>query len=135
MFLGLKQKEFMRTLVFGASLKEVRYSNMAIKMLVEKGYDVVAVGGRNGIAYGIEIQTGYPELKNIHTITMYMGAKRQADHIDYLKGLSPKRVIFNPGAENLEFELKLKEAGIETLHACTLVLLRTRQYVNENSEH
>jgi hypothetical protein len=37
-------------------------------------------------------------------------------------------VIFNPGTENLEFENLLKENGIETEIACTLVLLSINQY-------
>ena len=42
--------------------------------------------------------------------------------------LAPRRVIFNPGTENPKVELQLNEAGIETLRACTLVLLATNQY-------
>jgi hypothetical protein len=42
--------------------------------------------------------------------------------------LKPKRVVFNPGTENLAFESRLKDAGILPLEACTLVLLSTNQY-------
>ncbi len=118
----------MKTLVFGASLKKERYSNMALNMLLDYGHDVVAIGGRAGEVRGVEILTGHPELTDIHTVTMYMGAARQEEHINYLIGLSPKRVIFNPGAENAVFETRLQMEGIETARACTLVLLRTDQY-------
>jgi len=37
-------------------------------------------------------------------------------------------VIFNPGAENPELSTMLKEAGIEPVEACTLVMLNTGQY-------
>jgi predicted CoA-binding protein len=121
----------MKTLVFGASMKEERYSNIAINMLLDYGHEVVAIGGRNGEVKGVEIKTGHPEFADIHTITMYMGAKRQEDHMDYLMGLSPKRVIFNPGAENATFEHMLREKGVEVLRACTLVMLRTGQYEME----
>jgi hypothetical protein len=40
----------------------------------------------------------------------------------------PKRIIFNPGSENEELEKLAKENGIETIEACTLVLLSTNQY-------
>ena len=117
-----------RTLVFGASSKNERYSNKAVKMLVDENQNVVAIGGRSGEVAGVEIVTGHPQLKNIHTITMYMGEVGQADHEEYLLSLSPKRIIFNPGAENRTFALRAREQGIETLEACTLVLLKTGQY-------
>jgi len=118
----------MKTLVFGASLKKERYSNMALNMLLDYDHDVVAIGGRAGEVNGVEILTGHPDIEDIHTITMYMGAARQEDHLDYLIWLRPQRVIFNPGAENAGFEMRLKKLGIETARACTLVLLRTDQY-------
>ncbi|MEN8835195.1 MAG: CoA-binding protein, partial [Polaribacter sp.] len=43
-------------------------------------------------------------------------------------GLKPKRVIFNPGTENLEFIKLLNKNNIESEIACTLVLLSTNQY-------
>ena len=47
---------------------------------------------------------------------------------DYILNLKPKRIIFNPGTENPELEKKAKEANIETLHHCTLVMLATDSY-------
>ena len=40
----------------------------------------------------------------------------------------PQRAIFNPGTENPELEDQLAAAGIEVVHACTLVMLRTGQF-------
>jgi len=37
-------------------------------------------------------------------------------------------VIFNPGAENPDLAERLRKQGVETLEACTLVLLRTGQF-------
>lgn len=116
------------TLVFGASLNDDRYSNKAVKMLVDENQNVAAIGGRVGKVAGVDVLTGHPKLKNIDTITMYMGKTRQVEHEDYLLSLNPKRIIFNPGAENRSFGLKAREQGIETVEACTLVLLRTGQY-------
>jgi hypothetical protein len=42
--------------------------------------------------------------------------------------MRPRRVIFNPGAENPSFEQILKNEGIEVERACTLVLLATKQF-------
>jgi predicted CoA-binding protein len=118
----------MRVLVYGASIKPIRYSNIAMKMLKEYNHEILAIGGKKGEVEGIEIQTGQPELEDIHTITLYVGPARQVDHYDYLLRLSPKRIIFNPGTENLEFERMCTEAGIYAQSACTLVLLRTGQF-------
>jgi predicted CoA-binding protein len=69
-----------------------------------------------------------PDLKEIHTITLYLGPQNQSEWIDYLIGLQPKRIIFNPGTENLDFFSKAKTAGIDVLEACTLVMLTTGQF-------
>ncbi len=116
------------TLVFGASLKVERYSNKALKMLGSYNHEVLAIGGRMGEVEEILILTGHPELSGVDTITMYMGENGQKDHEDYLLSLKPRRIIFNPGAENRSFALKAKEQGIIVDEACTLVLLRTEQY-------
>ena len=42
--------------------------------------------------------------------------------------LKPKRVIFNPGTENLEFYKILKKNSINYEESCTLVLLSTDQF-------
>lgn len=117
-----------KTLVFGASLNTDRYSNRAIKRLLKHNIEVVAVGGREGTVEGVEIQTGHPQLEEVDTITMYMGPARQSDHEEYLIGLKPRRIIFNPGAENRHFSYRARAAGILTTEACTLVLLSLDQY-------
>ena len=121
------KKDF-KTLVFGASLKEERYSNKAIRKLRGQDYPVSAIGGREGKVLDVDIRKGHPDLESIHTITMYMGADRQQEHYDYLLGLQPTRIIFNPGAENEELAKLAIEQKIEAIEACTLVLLSTGQY-------
>ena len=116
------------TLVFGASLKAERYSNKAIKMLRSYEHPVLAIGGRKGAVEDVDILTGHQKLSGVDTITMYMGEDRQQEHEDYLLSLKPRRIIFNPGAENRGFALRAKEQGIVVEESCTLVLLRTGQY-------
>jgi len=118
----------MKTLVIGASERTTRYSNLAIRMLRDHGYEVEAVGLREGIVWDVPIQTGKPPLDDVDTVTLYVGTNRQDDLVDYVVGLKPRRVIFNPGTENPDFEKKLQAAGIETEEACTLVLLSTGQF-------
>lgn len=118
----------MKTLVFGASTNPTRYSYLAMDLLTAKGHEVAAIGGREAEVLDLKIQTGHPEITNIHTITMYMGEARQSEHEDYLLSLQPKRIIFNPGAENDSLYQKAQTQGVEVLKACTLVMLNTGQY-------
>ena len=119
-----------KTLVLGASLKVERYSNIAIKMLLEYEYPVIALGLRKGSVKNVEILTDLNNaiINNIHTVTLYLNAKRQVDYYDFIIDLKPKRVIFNPGTENWGFMELLNKNKIEYEVACTLVLLRTEQY-------
>lgn len=116
------------TLVIGASLKANRYSNMAIKKLRKYHVPTFAIGLRKGKVEDVTIETENLNFENIHTVTLYLNPKRQEAYYNYIIGLHPKRVIFNPGTENQEFYQKLKKEQIEVLPACTLVMLSTNQY-------
>ena len=117
-----------KTLVVGASENLERYSNKAVKMLNEYGHEIVALGARSGKIDDIDIITEQPTDIDFDTVTMYLGPSRQKDVEDYIIGLKPQRIIFNPGSENSEFEEKAKAKGIEVIEACTLVMLRSNQY-------
>lgn len=117
-----------KTLVFGASLKPERISNMVIGRLLRSHIEVVAFGMKKGQVNGIEIDTELVPYDNINTVTLYLNPKRQAPYYDYIISLRPKRVIFNPGTENPEFYKILKDNSIAYEAACTLVLLSTNQY-------
>lgn len=116
------------TLVLGASLKEERISNRVIKLLRHHGIEVKAIGLRSGKVADIKIDTEYKNLKDIHTVTLYLNAENQKELEDYILNLNPKRIIFNPGAENPGLKIKAAEKGIEALNACNLVMLRLGQY-------
>lgn len=117
-----------KTLVMGASEKEDRYSNKAIRMLREYGHETVALGNKEGKVLDVPVLSGQIPFGEIHTVSMYLGKANQKQVEDYIILLNPKRVIFNPGAENQEFREKLETLGIEGIEACTLVLLRTGQF-------
>jgi len=117
-----------KTLVFGASLKETRYSYMAINKLLKYNQEVVAYGLRTGKVAGISIDTALKLYTDIGTITLYMNPERQKVYYDYLISLKPNRVVFNPGTENPEFQELLQQNNIAFEESCTLVLLSTNQY-------
>lgn len=115
-------------LVIGASLNPVRYSNLCIRDLVSANIPVEAIGLREGFIYGVPVKTGKPEFKNIHTVTLYLGAAKQADYYEYLLQLKPVRVIFNPGAENEEFKLILEHHNIDYLEVCSIMMLHSGSF-------
>lgn len=117
-----------KTLVIGASINPSRYSNRAVKSLLNNGIEVKALGNKQGEILGVEILTSKKLFENIHTVTLYLNAKNQENYYDYIVNLKPKRVIFNPGTENLEFEKILTSNHIKFESACTLVLLSVGAY-------
>jgi uncharacterized protein len=118
------------TLVIGASENPERYSFIAVNRLLKHGHIVKALGAKAGKIENVIIETGFPDFKDIHTVTLYVNPARQKEYYEYIIGLQPKRVIFNPGTENAEFEKLLNEKNIETIEACTLVLLSIGEYDN-----
>jgi predicted CoA-binding protein len=118
------------TLIVGATDNPERYAYRAAELLQSKGLPFIPIGIKKGMVFGKEIVDlrQKPILAGIHTITLYLGPQNQSEWVDYLIGLGPKRIIFNPGTENFEFFSKAKAAGIEVLEGCTLVMLTTGQF-------
>lgn len=117
-----------KTLVLGASENTSRYSNMAVKKLLSKGQDVIAIGKQKGNIAGVDILTERPDTDDVDTVTLYLNPMHQQPYYDYILSLNPRRIIFNPGTENGELEQLAEQRGIEAIEACTLVMLSTGQY-------
>jgi predicted CoA-binding protein len=101
---------------------------MAIDRLRAHGHAVKAIGLREGLVNDVTIVKERPDFPDIDTVTLYINPRRQPDCYDYIISLKPRRVIFNPGTENAEFEHLLESKGIEAIRACTLVMLSSGQY-------
>jgi uncharacterized protein len=117
-----------KTLVLGASSNPARYSNLAINRLRRFNHPVVAIGKRAGSVADTPVEIAPRSIDNLDTITLYLNPTNQKPYYQYILDLKPKRIIFNPGTENEELEAMAKKEGIETMEACTLVLLSTGQY-------
>lgn len=119
-----------KTVIIGATTNPSRYAYFAAERLTSAGHDIVPVGIKKGEVFGVEILDirESPDVKNVDTVTMYLGPQNQPEYYDYIVGLKPKRIIFNPGTENPELVKKAQEAGIETEYACTLVMLGSGVY-------
>ena len=119
-----------KTVIIGATTNPGRYAYVAAGMLTEYQHEIIPIGIKKGEVYGTSILDVYqrPPISDVNTVTLYIGPQHQPEHYDYIMSLKPKRVIFNPGTENPEFEKMVEESGAEALEACTLVLLRSGQY-------
>ena len=117
-----------KTIVLGASTNPERYAYKATAKLKAADHEVIPVGIKKGDIEGIVIENGTPEIKNVDTITLYLGPNRQEQYYDYILSLKPKRIIFNPGTENPVLMKLAEDNGIEVEVACTLVLLSLGSY-------
>jgi len=118
-----------RVVVVGASPKPHRYSNQALRSLVEHGHEVVPINPAVSSIEGIPVVPRLDDLTgHVDTVTLYVSPQRSSALQGPLTSLHPDRVIFNPGAENPALCAALKAEGIHTEEACTLVLLNTNQF-------
>ena len=114
-----------KTVIIGATPNTSRYAFMAAERLTENQHEIVPVGIKKGEVFGkiiLPIRDN-PTIEDVHTITLYLGARHQPEYYDYLLGLKPARIIFNPGTENEEFMALAEKQGIEVVEGCTLVML------------
>ena len=117
-----------KTLVLGATPNPNRYAYLAANKLKAKGHSIINVGIKAGEVAGVEIEQAEQIHDDIDTVTLYVGPQNQPDLYQYILDTKPKRIIFNPGTENSELKTLASKQGIETIEACTLVMLATGQY-------
>ena len=115
--------------IIGASHKPQRYAHQCQSLLMEQGYPVYPVSGNGREILDVE---GYKSVKDIpgpvDTITLYVNPVRHLPIMQDILAAKPRRIIFNPGTESTRLEQAYQDVGIETLRACTLVMLRTGQF-------
>ncbi|MCF8406849.1 MAG: CoA-binding protein [Chitinophagaceae bacterium] len=116
------------TLILGATPNADRYSFMATALLVEKGHAVYPFGIKKGEILTTPIINEWPTTESIDTVTLYLGPAAQEAYYNAILDLKPRRIIFNPGTENPILNQLAIQKGIETIDACTLVMLKTGQY-------
>jgi predicted CoA-binding protein len=119
-----------KTVIIGATPDKSRYAYLAAQMLTEYDHEIVPLSIKKGEVFGKEILDlrKRPSIENVDTVTLYIGPQNQPEWYDYIIGLKPRRIIFNPGTENDQLEKMAEEKGIEAVEGCTLVMLRSRQY-------
>jgi predicted CoA-binding protein len=119
-----------KTVIIGATPNQGRYAYLAASMLTEYDHEIVPMGIKTGELFNKPILDlrEKPKVEGVDTVTLYIGPRHQPEWYDYILSLKPKRIIFNPGTENEEFEQRAEAEGVEALQACTMVLLRSHQF-------
>jgi len=117
-----------KTLVLGASSNPEQFSHLAVKKLVAASHPVEAIGRDVFMIDGVPVGNSQQHHEGIDTVTIYLNVDRQKAYETYILSLNPKRIIFNPGAENPSFFTEARNKGIEVLEACTLVMLSVGTY-------
>jgi predicted CoA-binding protein len=111
--------------VLGASPKSARYSNQAVRLLLEHGYQVTPVHPKFEQIEGLQVASSLKNIEqSVDTLSLYVGPERLSPMIDDIVKLKPGRVICNPGTESKELQDRLDADGIPWIEACTLVMLR-----------
>ncbi len=119
----------MNVAVIGASDKPERFSYQALILLKQKGHQVFPVHQRLKAIDGLAVYSSITDIPEaIDTVSMYVAADISSGIAADILGTKPKRIIFNPGAENPELNQKSKARGITTVNDCTLVMLRASRF-------
>lgn len=119
----------MNVAVLGASDKPEKYSYQAAMLLREKGHRVFPVHPKIEEIEGIKVYRSVQDIPEpIDTISVYLSPEISSKITPELIAKAPRRMIFNPGAENPYLAVSAHTKGIQTLNACTLTMLRTGQF-------
>lgn len=129
-------RQMKTVVVLGASRNPDRYAFRAMERLQRHGYKAIPV---NPAVAEILGEQCYASIQNvpgpIDTVTIYVGSERSTPFIDEIIRVKPRRIIFNPGAENQKLAEAAKAAGIEVIRGCTLVLLQAGTFEGDGRTH
>lgn len=94
---------------------------MASSLLEEYQHEVIKVNLRKEEDF-------FKLNEDFHTLTIYVNSNLSDKYQALLLASKPKRVIFNPGAENTSLASKFSKNGVEVINGCTVVMIKTNQF-------
>lgn len=119
----------MNVAVIGASDNPERFSNKAVRLLKEKGHTVFPVHQRIKTVEGLTVYPSIADIpQTVDTVSMYVAADISNALSKDILAKKPRRIIFNPGAENPQLAALASQQGVVVQNDCTLVLLRAGQF-------
>ena len=117
------------TLIIGASHKPHRFAFKALEALQAHQHSVLLFSPKGGEIAGLPVYSTLTSIDEaVDTVTLYVNPQRLSPLLSDIIALSPRRVIFNPGTESVEAYKRLKQAGIEPIVDCTLIMLQRDQF-------
>lgn len=115
--------------ILGASDHYEAFSYAAIGALEEQGHHILLVNPRYEQIDGTPCYKSLSEYPgDVDTVSIYVAPKILKNLMSEILAAKPKRVIFNPGTEDEAAMEEFEKQGILTQKACTLKLLKNRQY-------
>ncbi len=117
-----------KVVVLGASENPLRYSNIAVRSLYTHGYEVIAIGSKEGVIGDVRVRLGKVDTQDVYAITLYLSQINQLNYYEYILSIKPEKLIFNPGSENTELQNLAVNEGIEVINDCTLLMLVNKRF-------
>ncbi len=79
-----------KTVIIGATPNTLRYAHTAAGRLAQYDHDFVPVGIKKGEIFGKQILNlrHKPEIKDVDTVTLYIGPRHQPEWYDYILSLN-----------------------------------------------
>lgn len=116
--------------ILGLSDDPQRTSYQAMQLLQKNGYkNLMGIHPQLTEVQGVKIVSSVDQLpERPHTLTLYLRPEKLEALIPAIIKLNPGRIIMNPGSESEALQKAAHKAQIPVEAACTLVLLRTRQF-------
>ncbi len=115
--------------ILGASDQPDRFAYKAFKLLNQYGHTPLPVHPHLKMIEGVTVFSNLDHVKKpVDTLTMYVNSSTSSQLKKQIIELNPHRIIFNPGSENPELEIDLKNAGIEVINDCTLIMLNAKRF-------
>lgn len=125
----MKAREKATVTILGASSNPEKYSYKAVELLKEHGFEVIPVHPSGVSVCGTQTVKSLAEISiPVDTLSLYVNPSISSRETDAILKLKPRRVIFNPGTENQALEDICLKKGMEIIHGCTLVMLKTNAF-------
>lgn len=113
--------------IIGASTDRKKYGNKAVRAFHDGGWTVYPVNAKADEVEGLK---SYASIADVPTpldrVSMYVPPAVGKTMLADIAAKSPKEVFFNPGSEDVEVLEQAKAAGLNAIHACSIVNIGLR---------
>ena len=108
--------------IIGASNRQDKYGNIAVRTYREAGWTVYPVNPKSEEIEGL---TTYKQIEDVPTpinrISVYLPPKRLLPLLESIAKANPNELWLNPGTESPEVIQKAHDLGLNVIQACSLL--------------